>query len=357
MSFQGEPPVRFIDFHRSPDRRGYFERQRSGISYDPALHRWIIDSVSLATDVLGDPRFLTADYEGVCAHMAKAGKPVENLALAYANIPLCHDGERHRTLRRSMSEHLAAKRKQMLPELGALVANHISPFGRPGKVEVMAEVLAPLVDDFMGRLIEAVIGDAKALAALSPAFDHLMGERKMLQTDAEIAKVRATIQAGLPADRQDAEGRHLALLMLGRDPLLGTLGESFRHVFEKESGKPLAGIEFPVMPPETGVPYIERLASEDCRLAGVEIVAGARLRILLQAYCYCEEEREHLRIFGVGSHACLGRLLALDLWRELTRQLVCLPTRVVFERAAPRTTDYVFTCPQSLHIEVLHDVR
>jgi hypothetical protein len=356
MSVQEEPVVRFIDFHRSSGRREYFERERSGISYDAALNRWIIDSAELATTVLGDPRFVVADYEGICTHMAMAGKPVENLALAYASIPLCHEGDRHRALRRSMSEHLAAKRKASLAGLGELVAQYLAPLGRPGKVELMAEVLAPLVDDLVGSVAEAVIDDARALSAISPAFDLRMGERKLLQTDAEIAKVRRLIGTELPKELDD-EGRQLALLMLGHDTLLGTLGESLRHLFERESGKLLHEIDYPEMPPETGVPFVERLAAEPCSLAGMDLAAGARLRIMLQAFCYSEKERDQLRIFGVGSHSCLGRPLSLDLWRELTRQLVCLPTRVVFERAAPRTTDYVFTCPQSLHIEALHDVR
>ncbi len=349
----GQEPVRFIDFHRSPHRRAHFDGERQGIFFDAALHRWIVQNVGLATDVLADPRFVTADYEGICAHMAATGQPVANLAFAYAHIPLCHDGQRHRALRRSMSEHLAARRKENSPHLRALVAKYLRRLNRPGTVELMAELLAPMVDEFMSRIVDVVIDDARALAALSPAFDHLMGARKLLHADGEIAKVRRAIELALAADEPEAAGRHLALLMLGRDPLLGTLGESLRHVFEKESGTPTGKADFPLTPPETGVPYVERLAREDCAIAGVEIARGDRLRILLQAYCYSDAEREHLRIFGTGSHACLGRPLALDMWRELTSQLRELNIRVVYKGSAPRTTDYVFTCPEFVNVEVL----
>jgi cytochrome P450 len=355
MSVQDEAAIRFIDFHRSPHRRDYFGRERPGIFFDPTLNRWIVDSAPLAADVLGDQRFLTSDYEGVCRHMAAAGQPVESLALAYANIPLCHDGERHRALRRSMSEHLAARRKEIVPDIAAIIAPHLAPLAQPGKVEVMTGILAPVVDAFLGRIVDVVVEDKQALAALSPAFDHAMGARKLVQTDGEIGKVREAIRRSLPDDRQDAEGRHLALLMLGRDPLLGSLGESLRHIFETGSGRSTAEMDFASAPPETGVPYIERIAGEDCRIAGVEIPRGERLRIMLQAFSYSQEERDRLRIFGVGTHACLGRPLALDLWKAMTDMLRAMAIRIRYEGSTPRTTDYVFTCPRYLNIEVLND--
>ncbi len=345
--------LRLIDLHRSPHRRDFFIGDRSGIFFDSTMNRWVVDKAEFAAELLADPRFLTADFEGVCKHMANAGQPVENLALAYANIPLCHDGERHKALRRVMSEHLAAKRKEITPEIAAIIAPHLSRLMRPGRVEVMSEILSPLVDAFLGRVIDVVIEDKQALAALSPAFDHAMGPRKLIQTDRNVGKVRTTIQQSLPQDRLEAEGRHLALLMLGRDPLLGSLGESLRYIFELESGRSTAEMNFPSTPPETGVPYIERIASEDCRFVGIDLARGARLRIMLQAFSYSAEERDRLRIFGVGAHACLGRPLALDLWKCMTTALSGMDIRLRFEGSIPRTTDYVFTCPRYLNVEVM----
>jgi cytochrome P450 len=354
MSIGDGDTVRFIDFHRSPDRRSYFEERVGGIFFDKVLHRWIVDDIALATRLLTDQRFVSGDFQGACAYMAARGRPVDNLAFAYDHIPLCHDGERHRVLRRAFSEQVAARRKDILPELGRIIGRHLEPLGRPGPVELMSEVLAPMVNDVVGRVIAIVIDDelAAKIATVSTTFDHMMGAR-LLQTDRALGGVRESLGRALSPADAESEGRHLALLLLGRDPLLATIGESIRYVFEIESGKRTGQMEFRDMPPETGVPYVERLASEGCTIGGVEIAKGDRLRMMLQSYCYSDDEREQFHIFGAGIHACAGRPLALDVWRELADALRRMDVGIRYKDSAYRITDYVFTCPQFINIEVL----
>ena len=88
--------------------------------------------------------------------------------------------------------------------------------------------------------------------------------------------------------------------------MLGTLGESLRHAFETHNGSRLNGIPFADNPPETGVPYLARIAAEDFEFGGAAIRKGDRFRVILQTSAYSEDSRQQGRIFGAGSHACLG---------------------------------------------------
>ena len=69
--------------------------------------------------------------------------------------------------------------------------------------------------------------------------------------------------------------------MLGYDSIVGSLGGSILHVLEQAPGERLCDISYPETMPRTGVPYVERFASIDCRLGDADIKKGDRIRLYL----------------------------------------------------------------------------
>src|SRR5690606_25228489 len=131
----------------------------------------------------------------------------------------------HRIKRQAMSRRIAARKKTIEAELPDIVDRHLILFGNPGELEVMSQILRPLVTEIIFKLVDLDEMETATLEALPAAFDRLMGHRKALQVDHEIAEVRARIRDALGSSADEAqEGLWLAMVMLGRDPLLATLG-------------------------------------------------------------------------------------------------------------------------------------
>ena len=74
------------------------------------------------------------------------------------------------------------------------------------------------------------------------------------------------------------------MVILGRDTLLGTLGESLYCILSTNQGRRLNEISYPQTPPETGVPYIERIAVKSFCDQEVQFNTGDRLRIYDQSF-------------------------------------------------------------------------
>jgi hypothetical protein len=165
--------------------------------------------------------------------------------------------------------------------------------------------------------------------------------------------MRAAIFSKLgPSTSDDAVGLRLALAILGRDTLLGTLGESLYSIFAGNQGRRLNEINYPQIPPETGVPYIERIVVKPFCDHETHFKTGDRLRIYLQAFVHSTTPHDQGKIFGVGGHLCLGKALSMDLWNGITRVLTKIPlyADIVFHDL--RRDDYVFLCPSRLDLRL-----
>ena len=174
----------------------------------------------------------------------------------------------------------------------------------------------------------------------------MLGPKKRAMLESQMGALRETLRKRRPDSGEAEQGFRLALLILGNDALLGTLGESLCRILAANPGRRFSDIEYPSSPPEPGVSITERLASEPFEFAGIQFKAGDRFRFLFQALAYSDDPAERVRIFGFGARTCLGRALALDIWKDLTSFLSRLHTRQEVVSFAPRTGDYAFTCPE-----------
>jgi hypothetical protein len=216
----------------------------------------------------------------------------------------------------------------------------------------MKDTVLPLVLDIISTVIDIDVSAVDCPNA-SLIFDKSIGVNKRRRIAAEIATLRGLISSrlGVSGTEEDV-GLRLALLILGKDALIGTLGESLYRLLEANSGRRLVDIEYPDFPLETGVPFIERLVVTPFKLAACDFAMGDRVRIFLQTFAYAGEPRSRTNFFGAGAHACLGRPISIEIWNAITALLSKVPLRANVVSYSARTSDYVFACPEHLQVEL-----
>jgi cytochrome P450 len=349
-----DPPINFLTFHRDTVRHRYFSSGADrGPLFDIATRTWIITKPLHCKELIASsnlrPISYAQDYELL---QGRLGIDFSSLVFAFSNIPLCLHGERHAYYRRRVSELLASRRAAVNARIPEAVAAHLDCFRHEGRLEVMQDVVLPLVLDIISTTIDVGISPAECRNA-SLVFDKSIGVAKRRKIAAEIATLRKLISCRLGAGATEEDvGLRLALLILGKDALVGTLGESLHRWLQVNSGCRLAEIGYPEFPPETGVPFIERSVVRPFTLASCEFACGDRVRIFLQTFAYSDEPRSSVNFFGGGAHACLGRSVSIQIWNAVTDVLATIPLRAHVFSYSARASDYVFTCPERLEVDL-----
>ena len=192
----------------------------------------------------------------------------------------------------------------------------------PGeRIEVMAEIVAPLIRTVLGGIAGVQLGEDVPLDSISIVFDRLIGTRKRQKIEQALRRVADGLRAAPGWDKSDEEEAGvLALFVLGNDALRERSAKASTSCSGTEPGRRFSDIDYPEIPTETGVPYVERIAEEAFEQGGQRFEPGARIRVYLQAFAYAEEA-DAADIFGVGAHSCLGKPLSIDVWRRLTARL------------------------------------
>jgi cytochrome P450 len=235
----------------------------------------------------------------------------------------------------------------VLPEL---VGRSFAPLAAAEEVDLLSEVLLPLIDAIMALLLGIDAESLWRFRRVPGIFDRMIGLRRRKELELEVGIARSA----LASQREDADPL-FTLMALGHDALLGTIGESLHRLIAADPGRRLSEIAYPAVPIETGVPYVERVVKQAFELDGNSFRGGDRIRILMQAFAYSGSEQSRLHMFGVGPHACIGRQLSLDLWSRITAVLAQVRRRAEVVKHALRTNDYIWTCPSELRIRLYDD--
>jgi hypothetical protein len=343
----------YLTFHRAPERRAHFAAQDAPF-FDPVTKAWIITEPNSCERLLASPDARPATYSDDYAVLQERfGIDFSNVVFAFAHLPVCLHQDPHHQARRRFAEFLAARKSALAACIPKAVDAHLRILRQEGRVEMMGQVLEPLLLTVLATLTDVEPAAAAGCRTGSIIFDKAIGTRKRRRADAELGLFRKIIASRLGPQASDEEvGMRVAFFVLARDATLGTLGESLHSILADNSGRRLSEIRYPETPPETGVPYIERIVIKPLTEGEIEFKPGDRLRIYLQAFAYSGSARERARIFGVGSHSCLGRPMTLDLWREIVSGLATIPLYAEAVSHTLRTDNYVFLCPQQLTVRL-----
>lgn len=344
----------FLTLHRDEIRHYYFTQlgQRPAF-FDDRSEMWIVTRPADCRSLIASDKLRPVSYaEDYAALAARFGFDFSGLQFAFAHIPLCLHGGAHAHKRRAISEFLASRKTLLAARLPQLISRHFSALGREGRLELMHEVIEPFVHELTCLIADVDVDEARGCSRTSQIFDRLTGLGRRRAMEAEVSSLLSMLRRVAGHASEEEIGTRLALFILGRDPLAGTLGESLYRLLNANPGARLSDLDFPECPPETGVPFIERIVIAPIDLDGVPFGPGDRVRIFLQSFAYDDGGIGRTNFFGAGAHACLGRPLSLELWSGVGGFLATLPTRITVDALQPRVSDYIFTCPESLTVEI-----
>ncbi len=341
-----------IALHRSEERGTFFpEASARPIFFDATIKAWVVASARQCEAILLSPHLSVSPYRLVYEDMARRNPhfAFPNLLFAFKYIPMCVNGDEHRSARRRIAEFVAGRKSIASAAAQDIVDRWVGKLAGSAQIELMEEVLQPMVKEFLAALIGT---EATGLIhGASAVFDRMMGARKRRKLDDELGAIRVRIRHTIgPNGSEEEEGIRLALFVLGNDALAGGFGESLYQVFRANPERLLSEIDYPAVPNETAIPFVERIVTEPFECEGVAFRKGDRIRIMLQSFLYTGDAADRVRVFGAGIHTCLGRQLSLEFWSVFTRRLSQITARVEILDYALRDEDYVFTYPSKLLI-------
>jgi cytochrome P450 len=349
--------VDIVSLHRTEERYSYFAANADApIAYDAGTQAFVVLLPADAEAIFRQTGLHAGTADSATAYRAlqeRYGWSFPNLLFAFEHLPLANEGDIHRGQRKKMAEFLRSHRQAAQPVIAAAVDLHAAKLLPDVEIEVVAELLEPLVAATMNAYTGVSIPETIGAQGTTTIFDRMISIRRRRKLEEIVGELRAAVRRHLPPDAPAAEeGMLLALHILGQDTLVGTIGESLYRLFIANVGKRLDSVAFPIIPNETGVSVIERVVDEPFEYAGHRFARGDRLRMQMQCFAYSREPVNRPKIFGIGSHACLGRQMSLDLWDALVRKLAKLPYSVNVLDYNVRGNDYVFTVPTKLMIRL-----
>jgi hypothetical protein len=355
--FRGEmSAIHFLTLHRDSDRHAFFEREQPPLTFDPATESWICADPQIADRILRSEhtRSGTSDLPDSYKQIAeKLGTDFPTIRLVCAYLPLCWEGEEQKRIRRPLADFLGAGRQRTGPRLEAMVSESLSVLAGRRELDLMIDFVNPLVSKYMSVATGLVASRPDLGNGLTSVFDRLIGMSKRRQLEEDMSVAKRDIEAALgETGSRDEVGLRLAAFIFGQDTLRGTLGESIYQTIRRSEGQRFCDMAFGDYPHETSVPLVDRVVVTPFDLDGTHLDRGSRIRILMQKFAYSSDEADKRRTFGVGAHACLGRQLSLDLWRELRRQLGMQRGQPTVLSYRAGLSDYTFLVPDSVRLEI-----
>lgn len=346
--------INYLTVYKDAGRDAVIDAVRTAEPFfDRAARAWIVADPELCRDMLVSPHLHPAPAMEHYRNMPNSlAMQFESVAFAFDHIPLCLAGEAHSALRRRTSEYIASRRHEVHEWVTTRMPRFAEPFRQPGRFDAAEQVIGPMVRELIGVIAGVDLPPHIDIEKGSQIFDKSISMSRRISLAEDMGALQQHVRDTLGADATDDEvGMRVGLVVVGHDATLGTFAESLSRLFRDSKGQRLSDIPFPKFAPQTGVPFVERIAETAFSAAGIDFEAGARVRIVLQTFSHSAPESHH-RFFGAGAHACLGRPVSTDLWGAFTAELAKLSTRVEVLSYELAADNYVFNVAKRFGVEV-----
>lgn len=336
-----------LSLHYRPSRHDDF-KVVDEIFFNEELKSWFVFKPELVIDLLRDDERLVMPDTVANIRMLESRyrRQFPNLGFAASCIPLLLNGQVHREIRRGLADLISRGRPRIMAALPELMARHIEPLDRQANPEWLSAGLSPLVGDVFGLMCNCPEPLPFPKLALTRLFDRFVSLAALGEAEKQLGQLRQRLAETAP-DVDQAQA--VALLVLGRDSLLGTLASTLHTVLSQNQGRRFADIAFPDFPPDTGVAVAERIATADIAVGARTIAAGERVRMYFQPISDTGSANKQA-LFGAGAHSCLGRPISLDVWRAMIESFKAFSSQVI-SVACEFEANNIFVMPHYLRTE------
>lgn len=334
-----------LQVHHSSSRWDFY-KGAGPLKWDSDLKCWCVFSPNMIAEISRRTEFHVVNYpHAVQTIIDRIGMDLSATRSVFDEIPLANEGETHATLRRNMA-HVIAKYEELAVTAFRLKLEELASkvFSPNTTLDLVDTFFVPLFDSLVTKLIGAAISREFAAESISQIFDRMLSLNRRMSIEMQL---RALVD-NLEHKRNDlhvAPRVAVALMVLGKDALIGSLSCSLHAVLNVNSGIEFCKIEWPQLIPFTGVPYVERVAMRTLTLGTHQIRRGDRLRLYFDACSRVVGSPEELLYFGTGRHTCLGRKVSQGVWRALVDNLSHRKIRARVDKLMFRSNDYVFNYP------------
>jgi hypothetical protein len=336
-----------LSLHNHPSRFDRFKAS-PGIFFSDELRQWIVFEPKLVVELLRDERLVVPNVLKALDKLENRYKRTySNLRFAAHCIPLLLEGQIHREVRRGLTDLVTDGRVRTTAALPGLMSRYVQPMEKQTSAEWIETTFAPLANAIFCHMCNCPTDLPFPRLVLTRLFDRFVSLAAINAAEEQIGHLRAELEAKAP-DLHSAQ--IVALMIIGRDSLVGTLASSLYSIVEKNLHRRFTEIPFPDFPPETGVAIAERTAVSDIKVGSLTISAGASVRMFFQPMSSADSLVSRLNLFGAGVHSCIGRPISLDVWRALISTLSQFKCRVT-SVACEFESNNIFVVPRYLRTE------
>jgi cytochrome P450 len=322
-------------------REGRDAKSSPPIEWIPALGCWCVFETGAITAILKSSDFVAADFAKWHHSLGKMGIDCSSVIEILDYVAIANEGKRHAEIRNNMARVIAAQARATKEAAGEKMTELVPLLCREdASVDLVREIIRPVCDTLFETLLGAAAPSDDGISA-SQIFDLYLSLNRRKEI-VSMAGAMLETYSGAQDSLNTAPGYATSLRMLGYDSIVGSLGGSILHELKRAPGERLCDIAYPKILPKTGVPYIERLAAEDCTFGKAAIRKGDRIRLYLDPGTQHDHANNGECNFGRGRHSCLGEDLSNWLWRALSTEFGRLPLRCTVESEVRRKPDWVF---------------
>ena len=346
-------PENYLTLYKGPGRGDFLNNTRdAGPFFDPVTKAWIVTNPEIAREMLSSSNLVPALVVESQTLPDGLAERLAGIIDACEHIPLFLSGESHAVLRRRFSEQIASRRAEVSQWMEQDLPAYVEPFRRPGRFDVVAEVIEPMVRGLMQIVVGMTLPTDLELIQTSLVFDKFSSVSRRARVASMLTKLHNHVREVMgPEATEEDVGVRFGLIVVARDATAGTFGESLVRLLSDANGRPLNQIAFPKFAPQTGVPYVDRVAEAAFTAAGIAFESGARFRIVLQTYSHSPPDQHH-RFFGAGLHSCVGRSTATELWSGFGALLGHLSSCVRVLSYELEENNFVFNVAKRFEVEV-----
>jgi len=311
--------VKSYQLHSADSRQALFAQLSPRVWLENDLLRaWVITDPAVILRVLRSPLAIVSSLTDVMkAIKENYGTELPNVAYACSVLPLLVADEAHPAARKGFATFLAARLAELEGELPELSKACLSPLSRPGRVDIVSEVVDPFIHRVFSVFLQCDLPAEFLAMHVGDILSFNTNLARLKSLEARIAKTLEFLRATTPNEADIAW--KFTCLVFGLDSLAMMLTESIVTATGGASAHH-EGIRLPQFPIETGVPVTFRRAKADFEMDGCSFKAGDLIRLQLQAFGYSELPEYRNFIFGAGMHSCVGKQLSLRIWDSFKRE-------------------------------------
>jgi cytochrome P450 len=336
-------------------QKGASYRGFAPIQWSESLQSWCVFDADFMIAIMKSQDFVVVDYAAEYGRLAQRTRiDWQCLVDVLHSIPLTSEGTHHTQLRRDFAQLISARSAAAKAAVAEFADKSIPLlFRNRQRSELVDDLIEPVTDLLFGILLGVPVPEVSLKGpSVSQIFDRSLSLNRRIQLQDALRHLSKSL-ADKTNDLTTSIEYATALLVVGHDSLLGSLGASLVALLEEQAeGARLCDISYPATLPRTGVPYVERVAKRDCTARGTEFRAGDRIRLFLDACPARGTSSNEAPYFGKGRHLCLGMDLTQWVWRTLTHSLAPLPFRLRIIETRLRENDYVFNVYDRIEVSV-----